>query len=85
MHKKFIKYFVDPKTNETLELIIEERMRDKIISGLLKSLSNEYPIVRGIPRFVDFKKNNYIDSFGFQWGKWPRTQFESENIGKPMA
>ena len=29
-------------------------------------------------------RNNYANSFGFQCGKWPRVQFESDNIGKPM-
>ena len=42
----------------------------------------EYPIVRGIPRFVPGER--YADSFGYEWHRWPRAQFESENVGRPM-
>ena len=54
-----------------------------IITGVLSSEDGrEYPIVRGIPRFVD--QEQYSGSFGFEWSRWPRVQFEDENVGKPM-
>lgn len=84
MHISFADCFVDPATHEPLELVISERQGDVVESGYFKSSSNSYPIVRGIPRFVDFKSDNYSSSFGYQWQKWPRVQFESENVGKPM-
>ncbi|MBA3705096.1 MAG: class I SAM-dependent methyltransferase [Bacteroidetes bacterium] len=84
MHIKFAKYFIDPKTQEPLELIIEEKNGEIIQKGKFKSGSNEYPIIRGIPRFINYTENNYAASFGYEWHKWPRTQFENENIGKPM-
>ena len=34
-----------------------------------------YPIVRGIPRFVDIE--NYSDDFGAQWNMFPKTQLDS--------
>ena len=27
---------------------------------------------------------SYSHSFGYQWHRWPKVQFESENVGKPM-
>jgi len=44
---------------------------------------DSYPIVRGVPRFVS--EENYAASFGRQWNRWPRVQFEAENEGLPMA
>jgi SAM-dependent methyltransferase len=84
MHLSFVEYFIDPKTKEPLELEVTESRGDFVESGFLKSATNKYPIVRGIPRFVDFESTNYSRSFGYQWHKWPRVQFESENVGKPM-
>ena len=83
MHKSFIKYFIDPNTQESLSLEIFEKEGDIIKEGILKNKDSVYPIKDGIPRFVQ-KSSNYANSFGFQWGKWPRVQFESDNIGKPM-
>lgn len=84
MHISFVDYFVDPQTKEPLELEITNLEGEFVESGFLKSSTNRYPIVRGIPRFVEFKSANYSKSFGYQWHKWPRVQFESDNINKPM-
>ncbi|MBN1314442.1 MAG: class I SAM-dependent methyltransferase, partial [Anaerolineales bacterium] len=40
-------------------------------------------IIDRIPRFVS--QEHYSSSFGYEWNRWPRVQFEDENIGKPMA
>ncbi|HEX8335673.1 MAG TPA: class I SAM-dependent methyltransferase [Pyrinomonadaceae bacterium] len=42
-----------------------------------------YPVVRGIPRFLS--EEFYADSFGYEWRRWSRVQFESENAGRRMA
>lgn len=85
MNLSFLPYLVDPATGECLELFVEKRNGDSIIEGMLSSTSNKYPIVRGIPRFSGYQdKANYTNSFGYQWNKWSKLQFESENIGKPM-
>ena len=65
-----------------MELSIKKEEHDHIIEGEFWNEFNSYPIIDGIPRFVNEK--NYTNSFGFQWGKWPLIQFESKNIGKPM-
>tara|TARA_S200000501_G_C20869888_1_gene763749 strand:- start:6753 stop:7721 length:969 start_codon:yes stop_codon:yes gene_type:complete len=82
MDLSFAKYFVDPICKSPLNLEIHEKIGNRVISGLFKNEKSEYPIIKGIPRFVS--NFNYSNSFGFQWGKWPHIQFESENIGKPM-
>ena len=86
MHISFVEYFIDPVTKEPLELEPTESRGEFIESGFLKSNigKNKYPIVRGIPRFVEYDSENYSNNFGYQWHKWPRLQFESDNIGKPM-
>jgi len=58
-------------------------LRDPEHGGILisegGSLNSEcgrsYPIIRGIPRFVDAR--NYSDDFGAQWNMFPRTQLDS--------
>lgn len=86
MHKKFIKYLIDPKTGEDLVLQSTREEKENIIEGFLVSKSNKYPIVRGVPRFAGYNDaNNYTKSFGWQWNKWSKIQFDSYNIGKPMA
>lgn len=86
MHISFLPYLVDPIAKTPLELEATSRTGDIIQEGFLRhgATGREYPIVRGIPRFVDFEKDNYSRSFGYQWRRWPRVQFESGNIGKPM-
>jgi SAM-dependent methyltransferase len=36
-----------------------------------------FPVVRGVPRFVDAR--NYADSFGFQWQRYARTWMDEAN------
>jgi SAM-dependent methyltransferase len=84
MHLSFLDYLVDPATGEPLRLEITQRCGEFVETGLLKSSDHEYPIVRGIPRFVEYQSANYSRSFGYQWRKWPRLQFDSENIGRSM-
>ena len=83
MHKSFVKYFIDMETGEPLELIIKKEIGDFIETGCLKSSQNQFPIIKGIPRFIR-GKDNYSQSFGYQWKKWGKVQLESENIDKPM-
>jgi SAM-dependent methyltransferase len=85
MNTSFLKYLFDPQTGENLELTVQKEENGEIIEGELRSASHVYPIVRGIPRFAGFADNGgYAASFGFEWNKWPRLQFEDENIGRPM-
>ncbi|GIU81091.1 MAG: methyltransferase domain-containing protein [Acidobacteria bacterium] len=41
-----------------------------------KKCSVKYPVIRGIPRFVN--SEFYVENFGFQWNKHKRTQFDNE-------
>jgi SAM-dependent methyltransferase len=85
MHASFTEYLVDPVTKEELTLQIDRAEGDRVITGSFRSSTALYPIVRGVPRFVNHTQKNYADSFGYQWNKWARIQFEHENVGKPMA
>jgi len=84
MHIQFAAQFADPQTGAPLTLTVTEQRGDRVISGTLASPTARYPIVRGIPRFVPLDTDNYSRSFGYQWNRWPRVQFDSENIGRPM-
>jgi len=84
MQRKFLDFLIDPMTKEPLKLTDEVTNDDEIESGFLKSSKNSYPIINGIPRFVDYRDSNYARSFGYQWNKWKKIQFESENKGKRM-
>lgn len=85
MHEKFASILCCPKTGENFNLIIKEYYPNGLIKeGWLKSVISNitYPIINGIPRFVG--KEHYTGTFGFEWQKWPKIQFEEENKGKPM-
>jgi len=84
MHPKFMDVLCCPETGEAFTLEIrEQRVNGLVITGALTTRSGRcYPIVRGVPRFVG--EESYADSFGVEWNRWQRTQFEFENIGRPM-
>jgi SAM-dependent methyltransferase len=84
VHRQFLEYLVDPLSQEPLRLENAETNGDLIEGGLLRSADREYPIVRGVPRFAGYASDHYAVSFGYQWKRWPRVQFESENAGRPM-
>lgn len=85
MHPKFLDVLRCPETGESLTLVADETRENGMVwAGVLRTAScREYPIVRGVPRFV--KREQYASSFGFEWTRWPRVQFEAENVGRPMA
>jgi SAM-dependent methyltransferase len=82
MHLKFTKYLCDPENLENLTLEKKLMNGEDVISGILMSTKNSYPIINGIPRFV--KNEAYSSNFGYQWKRWPRVQFDDQNINKPM-
>lgn len=50
-----------------------------IIEGVLASQAGiPYPIVYGIPHFIEQKK--YTASFGHKWKRWLRVQLESISV-----
>jgi uncharacterized protein YbaR (Trm112 family) len=64
MHSQFVTYFVDPSTHEPLSIEMTSGTGDVIESGFLcnKSTGKRFPIIRGIPRFVDYDEANYSSS-----------------------
>src|SRR5208337_2854717 len=86
MHVSFLPALVDPQTRTPLHLVAEEQHGEMVVTGkLLNGTGAIYPIVRSIPRFAGFDENTHVRNFGYQWNRWPRVQFEDENVGRPMA
>ena len=85
MNPLHLRWLACPETQDPLKLEVHEATSHGCIkSGLLRSPAGRgYPIVRGIPRFVS--QEHYSQSFGYEWTRWPRVQFESDNVGRPMA
>lgn len=83
MKRSFLNLLRCPNTKEILKLTIHTQQKDEIIDGFLTSSNFKYKITNGIPRFNN--NEDYSKNFGWQWKKWPRLQFEDENIGKPMS
>ncbi len=84
MHPKFLNILCCPLTKDTLELEIEASNAEGMITRgkLITPNGTIYPIINGVPRFVS--EEYYASSFGFEWHRWPRVQFESENVNSPM-
>src|SRR5260370_13178257 len=77
MRDKLLEILVEPGTQARLELRAARLQNGRIHAGeLVSSVSGKsYPIVRGIPRFVD--RDNYTDSFGMQWNRFREVQLHS--------
>lgn len=84
MHASFADSLADPNTHQPLSLQVTETHDDDVVEGWLVSSTDRYPIVGGIPRFAGYKDRSYVDSFSFEWNRWSRVQFDSENAGGPM-
>jgi SAM-dependent methyltransferase len=85
MHPQFLNLLCSPETGEPLELKSDQlRPNGLVTTGMLLAASGRrYPIIQGIPRFVSAEQ--YASSFGYEWARWPRLQFDPENVGRPMA
>jgi SAM-dependent methyltransferase len=72
MHPWLLNLLVCPACHEALSLETTERRGDDIIAGTLScGASHAYPIVNGVPRFVqhvlDADQARTRDSFGYEW------------------
>jgi len=85
MHLKWLDYLCDPVNGEQLTVDAVSVDGDVVLEGELRSSARSYPIVRGIPRFAGYSQSTYVKSFSYQWRRWARVQFESENVGRPLA
>src|SRR6266581_2331436 len=77
MRPEHLCLLVCPACQSPLELSSEIVV--EIVSGELTCLSchRAYPIVNGVPRFV--RTDNYASTFGFEWQRHSRTQYDSES------
>lgn len=82
MKAHHLKLLRDPKDLSVLRLTATRVEDGEILEGLLQSDNATYPITNGIPRFVE--SEGYSENFGWQWKKWSKVQYESENEGLPM-
>jgi SAM-dependent methyltransferase len=79
MKRSAIRFLVCPSCKDELELQVRETDGPEILEGSLRSpaCGREYPILRGVPRFVD--SGEYASSFGFQWNQFRSVQLDSSN------
>lgn len=85
MRAEYLPYLADPVSGEPLELQVDEKAGEVVMTGALVSSRARYPIVRGVPRFAGYEEDGaYASSFGYQWNRWKRVQFEAENEGRSM-
>lgn len=76
MRPELLNILIEPKTHLPLVLKNTVYKGEEIEEGILYSSSgNSYQIINGIPRFV--KSGNYTASFGLQWNRFAKTQFDS--------
>jgi SAM-dependent methyltransferase len=75
MWRKLLSVLADPDDGLPLTLVGDDGT-DPIVQGeLVSSAGARYPIIRGIPRFVD--PSNYAGSFGLQWNRFAKVQLDS--------
>ncbi|MEI6057426.1 MAG: class I SAM-dependent methyltransferase [bacterium] len=84
MKPEFINFLCCPETGDDLHLVNGKMGANGLIeSGFLKTKSGKtYPIVNQVPRFV--KEESYSGSFGFEWKRWSRVQFEDQNTNSRL-
>ena len=78
MTPNLLYYLCEPVTKAPLKLV--EEITDNngnIQSGVLVTESgNRYPIIKGIPRFVDYVPTASVESFGDEWNYFNFTDFK---------
>jgi SAM-dependent methyltransferase len=81
MREELLEVLGEPLTGASLELRDAVGKGNDIETGTLVSVATQrrYPIVRGIPRFVD--PSGYTDSFGMQWNRFREVQIDSATKG----
>jgi SAM-dependent methyltransferase len=77
VREKLLEILAEPKTGAVLRLEGATGRGARIESGCLVSdeTGKSYPIVRGIPRFVE--SDDYTSSFGMQWNRFRGVQVDS--------
>lgn len=77
MKESLLRRLVCPECHGALTLAVDARENQEIERGLLRCgpCARDYPILRGVPRFVD--TDQYVGSFSFQWNVHRTTQVDS--------
>ena len=77
MRQKLLDILICPNCYSALELVNPEFGGEEILIGSLRcnSCLQNYPIVKGIPRFVTHDEN-YCKNFGWQWQIFRRAQID---------
>ena len=69
----------DPETKKPLKLKDPKYQDEAIVSGTLVSeTGQEYPIINGVPRFVEDKNRSSVDSFGDEWNYFNFIDFKTQ-------
>jgi len=73
-----LRFLCEPVTKEPLALIdATHDSEGDIVSGtLVTPTGKRYPIINGIPRFVDFVPPKTVESFGDEWNYFNFTDFK---------
>lgn len=84
MHYDLLDMLACPACGGDLLLDVRVEGDGEIEEGTLRCVACaiDYPIVRGVPRFVP--ADNYSSSFGFQWNRFRHTQLDS-TTGQPIS
>lgn len=78
MKERLTQFLACPDCTGDLALTVTERSDAEIITGTLScgSCSKEFPILRGVPRFVS--SDAYVGNFSFEWLTHRTTQVDSK-------
>jgi 2-polyprenyl-3-methyl-5-hydroxy-6-metoxy-1,4-benzoquinol methylase/uncharacterized protein YbaR (Trm112 family) len=78
MTPNLLNYLCEPITKAPLQLVDAITSTDGMIQSgaLLAPSGKRYPIINGIPRFVDYVPKKTVESFGDEWNHFNFTDFK---------
>lgn len=87
MTPQLLNYLCEPVTKAPLQLVDAVVDADgHIQSGeLIAPSGKRYPIINGIPRFVDFVSSKTVESFGDEWNHFNFTDFKINWLSHTVA
>jgi SAM-dependent methyltransferase len=73
-----LNYLCEPITKAPLKLVDAVTIEDGSIQfgALVAPSGKRYPIIKGIPRFVDYVPSDTVESFGDEWNHFNFTDFK---------
>lgn len=87
MTPNLLRYLCEPITKAPLQLVNAVTSEDGTIhsGALLTSSGTSYPIINGIPRFVDYVPTGTVKSFGDEWNYFNFTDFKINWLNHTVA